>query len=68
MRKVMVSEYEQQSDKKFKLVEKGEALFHAFGNDYQEFETGVGTYSTAIVEWPDGSVSNVSVEHVRFIS
>jgi hypothetical protein len=67
MRKVMVSEHKQQPDKKWKLEEKGEALFHAFGTNYEEFETGAGNFSTAIVEWPDGTISNVPVEHVRFL-
>ena len=35
MRKVMVSEHKQQTDKKWKLEEKGEALFHAFGTGYE---------------------------------
>ena len=53
MRKVMVSEHKQQPDKKWKLEEKGEALFHQFGVDYEEFETGPGNFTTAIVEWLD---------------
>lgn len=67
MRKVMVSEHKQQPDKKWKLEEKGEALFHAFGTNYEEFLTGAGNFSTAIIEWPDGTVGNVPVEHVRFL-
>lgn len=67
MRKVMVSEYKQQPDKRWKLEEKGEAMFHQFGANYEVFESGVGNFSTAIVEWPDGTVSNVPVEHVRFL-
>lgn len=44
----------------------GYGEFHQFGCDYQEFEDGVGNFSTAIVEMPDGSVSNVSVDLIRF--
>jgi hypothetical protein len=66
-RKVMISEYKRQPDNKFKLVEKGVALFHAFGTRYEEFDTGAGNYSTAIVEWADGTMGNVPVEHVRFL-
>jgi len=67
MRKVMVSEHKQQPDLKWKLEEKGEALFHQFGVNYEEFDVGAGNYSTAIVEWPDGTVSNIPAEHIRFL-
>lgn len=67
MRKVIVQEHKLQADKVWKLEDKGEALFHQFGMNYEEFETGPGNFTTAIVEWPDGTVSNVPVEHVRFI-
>ena len=67
MRKVMVSENRQQEDKKWELVEKGEAMFHQFGINYEEFENGAGNYTTAIIEWPDGTIGNVPVQHVRFL-
>jgi len=67
MRKVMVSEHKQQPDKKWKLEEKGEAFFHAFGTNYADFESGAGNFSTAIIEWPDGTVGNLPVEHIRFL-
>ena len=44
----------------------GAGLFHQFGLDSEEVEYGVSTYSTAVVEMPDGSVSNVAVELIRF--
>ena len=68
MRKVMVSGYVKQADGKWMFTEKGEALFHQFGVGYEEFEAGTGNYSTAIVEWPDGKVDNVPVEHIRFLA
>jgi hypothetical protein len=76
MRKVMVSTlvgHEQPSNGsgrvvvKYVLTPKGEALFHGFGVDYEEFESGPGNYSTAIVEWPDGRVESVRADHVRFM-
>jgi hypothetical protein len=67
MRKVMVSEHKQQADKRWKLEEKGEAVFHQFGCNYEEFESGPANYTTAIIEWPDGTVGNVPVERVRFL-
>lgn len=51
----------------WELQESGEAIFHQFGVGYEEFETGLAPYSTAIVEWPDGRVENVYVEHIRFV-
>jgi hypothetical protein len=67
LKKVIVSEHVKQTDGKFMLTEKGEALFHAFGVDFEELENGIGSYSTAIIEWPDGSLGNVPVEHIRFL-
>lgn len=76
MRKVIVSAmvaHEQPSNRggravvKYVLTPKGEALFHGFGVDYEEFETGPGNYSTALVEWPNGQVESVRADHVRFL-
>lgn len=44
----------------------GEATFHQFGMGYEEFESGPGNFTTAVIEWPDGRVENVPVEHVQF--
>ena len=46
----------------------GRGVFHRFGVDFEEFELGAGTYSTAIVEMPDGSVQNVPVDMIKFTS
>ena len=46
----------------------GEAIFHQFGVGYDEFDAGPGNFTTAIVEWPDGRVESVPVEHVRFVT
>lgn len=47
--------------------EVGEAWFHGFGTDYEEFENGPGNFSTAIVEWPDGKVEMVRADAIRFM-
>ena len=47
--------------------EEKEALFHQFGVFYTACENGVGNFSSAIIEFPDGSLRNVSVNHVRFL-
>jgi len=51
----------------WELNEKGEALFHQWGMNYEEFETGPGNYSTAIIELPDGQIKNVPAENIRFV-
>jgi len=45
----------------------GIGVFLAFGIDYEQFDFGNGSYSTAIVEMPDGTVKNVPVENIKFI-
>jgi hypothetical protein len=67
MRKVIVSEHKRLDDGQFHLVEKGEAIFHQFGCDYEEFDSGYANFTTAIVEWPNGKVENVPVERIRFL-
>lgn len=67
MRKVIFSEYVKKEDGyTWELKEIGDAIFHQFGSDYEEFESGAGNFSTAIIELPDGSVKNIPVEHIKF--
>jgi hypothetical protein len=47
--------------------EVGEALFHGFGSDYEEFESGAGNFSAAIIEWPTGQVELVRADKIRFL-
>lgn len=50
------------------LVAAGEALFHQFGVTFEEFESGPGNISTAIVEWPDGRVEEICpLDLLRFL-
>ena len=51
----------------WELQEKGEAEFLQFGTDFEESESGLGSYSTAIIKLSDGSVKNLPVENIRFI-
>ena len=68
MRKAMVSEYKKvEGTRDSRLEEIGVAIFHQFGVDFEGFEQGIGNYSTAIVEWPNGKISNVRAERVRFL-
>ena len=41
--------------------------FIKYGLDYQEFESGPGNYTSAIVEMPDGTVRNLPLPCIRFI-
>jgi len=66
-RKVLVRHYIKMEDGKLSIADKGYGTFCAFGVDYEEFESGPGNYSTAIVEYPDGTVENVPVNLIRFV-
>lgn len=46
----------------------GQATFHQWGTDYQEFDSGPGNYSTAIIELPDGTVLNHPADMIKFTS
>ncbi len=66
-RKVVVYKWQQiEGSPKFEKVLDGHGMFHQFGSDYEEFETGPGNFTTAVVEMSDGSVKNVPVEMVVF--
>ena len=66
-RKVVVYEYQKVAGKShYEKVAVGNGIFHQFGVDYEEFETGPGNYSTAIVEMPDGIVKNIPVDLIVF--
>ena len=69
MRKVIVSEMRNEPGSlKWKLADKGEAIFHSFGVNYQEFESGPGNYTVAIVEWPSGQIELVCADRIRFVT
>jgi len=46
----------------------GTALFHTFGCDYEEFDNGLGNYSVAIVEWPDGKLQSFPIHCIQFVN
>lgn len=47
-------------------VSDGEAVFCAWGVDFQEMENGIGNYSCAIIKRDDGKIENVPVEMIQF--
>ncbi|MFJ2455391.1 hypothetical protein ACIOWK_27265 [Pseudomonas protegens] len=44
-----------------------EGRFHQWANEYEEFESGPGNYTVAIVEYADGSIGTVMPECIRFL-
>ena len=67
MRKVEITDYERYIDISKNKTVKTKAVFHQFGSDYEEFESGPGNFTTAIVELSDGTIRSVPVEHIRFL-
>ncbi len=67
MKRVKVIIYEKTKDGQFKLKEY-QGYFREFGVGYEELESGVGNYSTAIIEKDDGFLVNVPVENVQFLN
>lgn len=44
-----------------------EGVFHQWGNSYEEFESGAGNYTVALVELPTGEVAEVLPSNIKFI-
>jgi len=44
----------------------GTAFFHKWGVGYEEFESGPGNYSAAIVEHEDGQIETVPADLIKF--
>ncbi len=53
--------------RQWEKYEKGTALFHQFGVDFEELDGGPGSYSTAIIEWEDGLVDMVRADMIQFV-
>lgn len=51
----------------WETVPDGEASFHQWGVDYEEFENGPGNYSVAIIERDNGKIETVRPEMIEFI-
>lgn len=45
-----------------------EGKFHQWGSNHEEFENGVGNYTVAIIECPDGTIEEVLPSKLKFIS
>lgn len=67
MRKVKV--FGSQVADKTEVICIGEAIFHQFGKDFEEFENGGCEVSVAIIEWPaSGKVEMIRADMIQFIS
>lgn len=60
-RKVKFKENAQ--DKEFTI----DGIFHKWGSDYEEYESGPANYSVAIIELKDGTMKMVYPTHMKFI-
>ena len=70
MRKVTVLTYAKYNNgnyiQPFQLVASYEGKFHQWGLNFQELTGGVGQYTVAIVEKPDGKVEMVETALIVF--
>lgn len=68
MKKVKIFKWVRIPDKSsWHKIEDGEGVFIQYGVDFQEFENGIGNFSTAIIELDDGSVKNIPADLIQFI-
>jgi hypothetical protein len=44
-----------------------EGIFHQWGNAYEEFESGAGNFTVALIENADGTMSEVLPSNLKFI-
>jgi hypothetical protein len=65
--KVVEGEEDENGSPVFERVDVGCVRFHEFGVNYDQRDDGLGAFSSAIVEHPDGTLENVPVEMLQFI-
>jgi sugar lactone lactonase YvrE len=56
-----------EANKKVGFSDLREARFHQWANEYEEFESGPGNYTVALVEYADGSIGTVMPDCIRFL-
>lgn len=67
MRPVMTMAPIWEGNKKVGKQDLREARFHQWGGEYEEFESGPGNYTVAVVEFADGTIETVMPENIRFL-
>jgi len=45
-----------------------EGVFLTWGTDYEELSNGVGQYSIAIIQTPEGLIEGVHISNLKFIT
>lgn len=45
-----------------------EGVFHQWASAYEEFESGAGNFTVALVEMPDGTIEQVLPNNLKFIT
>lgn len=66
MRRVIVSNRTHIGHGKYESKEVGTALFHQWGSEFEEFESGAVAVTVAIVEFSDGTIKGVMPQDIRF--
>lgn len=70
LRKVLVKQYTEKpklGEPRFESGFSKEGIFHSWGVGFEEFESGPGNYSMAIVEFPDGTVAGIELFRLKFV-
>ena len=67
MRPVMTMAPIWEGNKKTGLKDLREGRFHQWAGEYEEFESGPGNYTVALVEYSDGSIGTVMPDCIRFL-
>lgn len=70
MRKVECTRitYERDGNNRKTIETKVQGLFHQWGNEYEELDTGAGNYSVGLVELQDGTMETFIPQRIKFIS
>jgi len=66
MQRVRYVVYDKNDDGKY-VTKEYQGTFLEFGTDYENFDSGIGIYSTAIIKKDDGFLVNINVEDVQFL-
>lgn len=67
LRTVKVFKYEKPAGETRRIKSPdGNAWFHQFGINYEEFENGPGNFTTAVIERADGRIENVPCDMIQF--
>lgn len=69
--KIKISEFSWRTQEGTGCWEKeftNEGVFHQWANAYEEFETGAGNYTVALIELENGEIESVLPMNIKFIN